>query len=95
MNEPNDKPASKTADDIYKESLKLSRDEQEKLSCMLQQGLQDQDNPDSWYATPEIAQAWNEEIDRREQLHLEGKNPDIPWEEVRENVLEHLDRLRQ
>jgi hypothetical protein len=95
MNEPNEKPASKTADDIYKESLKLSRDEQEKLSCMLQQGLQDQNTPDSWYATPEIAQAWNEEIERREQLHREGKNPDIPWEEARENVLEHLDRLRQ
>jgi hypothetical protein len=54
----------------------------------------DQDDNSGW-ASPEIKQAWMEEIERREQLHREGKNPDIPWEEARKNVLEHLDRLRQ
>ena len=49
----------------------------------------------SGWASPEIKQAWMEEIARREQLHREGKNPDIPWEEAREKVLEHLDNLRQ
>jgi len=68
----------KTAQDVYEVVCQLSPDEREKLSCMLKQGL---DNPDSWYATPEIAQAWNKEIRRRLKLRAEGKSKDVPGEE--------------
>jgi hypothetical protein len=78
MANPSEKQTPKTAEDIYREALKLSVDEQEKLSCMLTQGLQD---PDSWYAAPEIAQAWNQEIRRRLKLRAEGKSKDVPGDE--------------
>jgi putative addiction module component (TIGR02574 family) len=79
----------KTAQDVYEVVRQLSSDERERLEVLM-----DNDDNSGW-ASPEIKQAWMEEIERREQLYREGKNPDIPWEEARENVLEHLDRLRQ
>jgi putative addiction module component (TIGR02574 family) len=79
----------KTAQDAYEVVRQLSPGERDKLEVLM-----DNDENSGW-ASPEIKQAWMEEIERREQLHREGKNPDIPWEEARENVLEHLDRLRQ
>ena len=65
----------KNAQDVYEIICQLSSDELEKLSCMLKQGLYD---PDSGYATPEIARAWNEEIRRRLRLRAEGKSKDVP-----------------
>ena len=79
MANPSEKQTPKTAEDIYREALKLSVDEQEKLSCMLTQGLQD---PDSWYATPEIAQAWNEEIARRVKAIDDGTAKFLDGEKV-------------
>jgi hypothetical protein len=79
----------KTAQDVYEVVRQLSSDERERLEVLMGQ------DENSGWASPEIQQAWMEEIERREQLHREGKNPDIPWEEARKNVLEHLDRLRQ
>jgi hypothetical protein len=57
----------KTADDIYADAMKLSKVERDKLSRMLAQ------EEDSFYATPEIEQAWNEEIRRRVTQMDEGK----------------------
>jgi hypothetical protein len=82
MNDSKQSSPPKTVEDIYQEFLKLSPDERKKLSCMLQHDLAGQNDPDSWYATPEIAQAWNEEIDRREKLLDEGRMELIDGEEV-------------
>lgn len=79
MNEPNENPDTKTVEEIYQDALKLSPEEREKLSCMLEHDLHD---PDSWYATPEIAQAWNEEIARRVKLMAEGKMATVDGETV-------------
>jgi len=61
------KPTDKTAQDIYADAMKLSKDERDKLSLMLAQ------ENDSIYATPEIEQAWDEEVARRIKLMGEGK----------------------
>jgi hypothetical protein len=69
MTTPKETATPRTLEDIYQDALKLSPEERAKLACMLDNGLQD---PDSWYATPEIAQAWNEEIARRVKAIHDG-----------------------
>ncbi len=81
----------KTVQDVYEAALQLNPDERELLVAMLDQ---DQDENSGW-ASPEIKQAWMDEIERRERLHAEGKNPNLSWEEAREQVLARLDRLHQ
>jgi hypothetical protein len=94
-----------TLADIYQDALRLSPEEREKLVAMLKLNSderellvamldQDQDENSGW-ASPEIKQAWMDEIERRERLHAEGKNPNLSWEEAREQVLARLDRLHQ
>ena len=61
------KSTDKTAQDIYADAMKLSKAERDKLSLMLAQ------ENDSFYATPEIEQAWDDEIARRIKLMDEGK----------------------
>ena len=70
------KPTDKTAQDIYADAMKLSKDERDKLSLMLAQ------ENDSFYATPEIEQAWDEEIARRIKLMDEGKMQMYDGDEV-------------
>lgn len=60
------KSTDKTAQDLYAAAMKLSKDERDKLSLMLAQ------ENDSFYATPEIEQAWDEEVARRIKLMDEG-----------------------
>ena len=81
----------KTVQDVYEAALQLNSDERELLIAMLDQ---DQDENSGW-ASPEIKQAWMDEIERRERLHAEGKNPNLSLDEAREQVLAHLDRLQQ
>ena len=69
-------PTDKTAQDIYADAMKLSKDERDKLSLMLAQ------ENDSFYATPEIEQAWDEEIARRIKLMDEGKMQMYDGDEV-------------
>jgi hypothetical protein len=83
----------KTVQDVYEAALQLNSDERELLVAMLDQD-QDQDENSGW-ASPEIKQAWMDEIERRERLHAEGKNPNLSLDEAREQVLAHLDRLQQ
>ena len=89
MNDPKKKSKPTPVERVYAEVLALSSEEREKLVVLMDKDL------NSGWASPEIKQAWMEEIERREQLHRDGKNPDIPWEEARESVIEHLGRLRQ
>ena len=77
----------KTAQDIYAEAMKLSEDERELLRAMLES------DSDHGWSSPEIEQAWMDEIESREQLFREGKNPNLSLEEAREQVLQHLDAL--
>jgi hypothetical protein len=83
MAEPNEKLQPATVQELYEAALKLSAEEREKLTAMLEQDLVD---PDSWYATPEIAQAWNEEIAQRIKLIDEGKMGTVSWEEVQRSL---------
>ena len=105
MTTPKEIPVPRTLADIYQDALRLSPEEREKLVAMLKLNSderellvamlnQDQDENSGW-ASPEIKQAWMDEIERRERLHAEGKNPNLSWEEAREQVLARLDRLRQ
>ena len=64
---------------VYEAALKLSAAERELLVAMLEQGSPCEDD---WFATPEVAQAWNEEIARRIKAIDEGKMLLIPAEEV-------------
>ena len=75
MTKPTEK-SHKTAEDIYEDALKLSDDEREKLSQMLAQ------ETDTFYDTPEIKKAWEEEIARRIKLMDEGKMKMFDAEEV-------------
>ena len=83
MAEPKEIPKPTTVQELYKAALKLSAEEREILIRMLEQDLQ---TGDSWYATPEIAQAWNEEIERRIKLIDEGKMETVSWEEVQRGL---------
>ena len=67
---------SRTAQDVYRDALALSEEEREELVRLLTV------QPDDGWGSPEIKQAWLEEIARREKLYQEGKMKTIPAEEV-------------
>ena len=64
------------AEEIYREALALSDEERGKLLRLLAA------REFGSYASPEIEQAWLEEIKRREREFNEGKVKSIPYEEV-------------
>lgn len=84
MNEANKKPKLKTVEQIYKEALKLSDDEREKLVVLLEQ-----DGHADW-ASPDIKQAWIEECDRRMKLIDEGKAGWVDGEQFMRNLRKSL-----
>ena len=63
-------------EELYKEALTMSAEEREELVRLLTM------QADSGWASPEIEQAWIEEIDRREKEIEEGKSQWVPGEEV-------------
>jgi len=63
-------------EELYKEALTMSAEEREELVRLLTM------QADSGWASPEIEQAWIEEIDRREKEIAEGKSQWVPGEEV-------------
>lgn len=83
------KSTHKTVQDIYEDAQRLSEDQRDLLIAML-----NSDNSAGW-ASPEIEQAWMEEVESREQLFREGKNKNLAWEEAREHVLKHLDGVQK
>lgn len=87
MTKPTEK-SHKTAEDIYEDALKLSEDEREKLSQMLAQ------ETDTFYETPEIKKAWEEEIARRIKLMDEGKMEMHSSEEVHRRLRKILEQCR-
>jgi putative addiction module component (TIGR02574 family) len=76
------------AEELYKEALALSAEEREELKRLLSM------QADSGWASPEIEQAWMEEIERREQDYRAGKTKMIPGDEVIRNAREHLRKMR-
>ena len=64
------------AEEVYRDALALSEEEREKLLLLLR------NHADPGWASPEIEQAWIEEIDRRENEIAEGKSHWLPGEEV-------------
>ena len=71
----------KSVDEIFQDALKLSEDEREVLSLMLTNAARGGEKNNGW-ASPEIEQAWMEEIERREQAYANGEVELIPVEEV-------------
>ena len=67
---------ARKAEEIYREALALSDEERGKLLRLLAV------RESGGYASPEIEQAWLEEIKRREREFEEGKVTSIPYEEV-------------
>lgn len=63
-------------EELYKEALTMSAEEREELVRLLTM------QADSGWASPEIEQAWVEEIDRREKEIAEGKSQWVPGEAV-------------
>ena len=80
---------NKTLNAVFEAALQLSADERELLMTMLAQ----HDAP-GW-VSPEIERAWMEEIERREQLHREGKNPNMSAEEVFAKLAARLDSMQK
>jgi len=67
---------ARTAQDVYRDALALSEEEREELVQLLTM------QADDGWRSPEIKQAWMEEIARREKLRAEGKLKTIDGEDV-------------
>ncbi|MDJ0927894.1 MAG: addiction module protein [Gammaproteobacteria bacterium] len=67
---------ARKAADVYRDALALSEEEREELLRLLTM------QADDGWGSPEIKQAWMEEIARREKLYAEGKMKTIPAEQV-------------
>jgi len=70
------------AEEIYREVLALSDKERGKLMRLLVT------REPQGYASPEIEQAWLEEIERRERDIAEGKSGWLPGDEVMRELRE-------
>ena len=81
----------RSAEKIYQDLLQLSEDERELLLLRLKNEVEGRQENNGW-ASPEIEQAWMEEIERREQLAAEGKMEWFPAEEVFHSLREQLRR---
>jgi hypothetical protein len=86
MNEPNEKPAPRTVEQIYEAALKLSAEEREKLYLML---INDEEQ---YVMDPEIERAALEECERRVQLVREGKMEFVDADEVIRKARKILDQ---
>ena len=89
MSKPDESPARRTVEEIYQEAQKLSADERALLLAMLQQ------NDAPCLGTPNIDQAWIEEIRRRIRLLDEGKMKTVPMEEALQRAHDRLASLRK
>ena len=79
---------ARKAEELYKEALTLSAEEREELKRLLSM------QADSGWASPEIEQAWTEEIERRERDYRAGKTKLIPGEEVHRHARERMAKRR-
>ncbi len=68
-------------EELYEKAMQLSEGEREVLSLMLTNAARGHEENNGW-ASPEIEQAWMEEIERREQAYANGEMELIPVEEV-------------
>jgi putative addiction module component (TIGR02574 family) len=76
------------AEELYMEALTLSAEEREELKRLLSM------QADSGWASPEIEQAWKQEIERRERDYRAGKTKLIPGEEVHRRARERMAKRR-
>ena len=74
-------PTHKSAEEVFEQVRQLDPEEREKLDELLAA-----ENESKFFAAPEIEQAWNDEIDRREQLFLAGEMPLVDADEVFRNA---------
>jgi len=79
---------ARKAEELYKAALALSAEEREELKRLLSM------QADSGWASPEIEQAWMEEIERRERDYRAGKTKLIPGDEVLRRARERLRKSR-
>ena len=79
---------ARKAEELYKEALTLSAEEREELKRLLSM------QADSGWASPEIEQAWTEEIERRARDYRAGTTKLIPGDEVLRRARERLRKSR-
>ena len=77
---------ARKAEELYKEALALSAGEREELKRLLSM------QPDSGYASPEIEEAWMDEIERRERDLADGRDNWIPGDEVMRELRERYSK---
>ena len=77
---------ARKVEELYKEVLALSEEEREKLKRLLSM------QADGGYASPEMEKAWMDEIERREQDLVEGRDNWIPGEEVMRELRERYSK---
>jgi putative addiction module component (TIGR02574 family) len=78
-----------TREAVLREALQLSPSDRAILVDALEESL-DRDN----FATPEIAAAWSEEIDRRVAAHQSGKSPASSVDEAMDRICKALSSIR-
>lgn len=76
----------RTAKDVYRDALALNDKEREELVWLLTA-----DQNDGEWASPEIEQAWMEELARREKLEAEGKMGYVTIDEAMARVRKIID----
>lgn len=79
----------KTAEDVYEDALALSEAERERLKSMLSNA------ESSGWASPEIEQAWMEEVQQRIKLLGEGKMATLPATDALNRARERLAKLHK
>ncbi len=82
-------PKLKTAEDVYEDALELSDAERERLKSMLSNAAS------SGWASPEIKQAWMEEVQQRIKLLDEGKMATVPATDAVNRARERLTKLHK
>jgi len=75
-----------STDDVLAEALRLSRRERARLAEELLASLEEPDD--------QVAEAWASELERRSQQVASGEVQTIPWETVRQEIREELEKRR-
>jgi len=74
-------------DDVLQQALALSPEDRAHLAGLLEKSLIQHGG----FATPEIAQAWNAEIERRAQAYDHGQMPADDWKIALARMQSRLD----
>jgi putative addiction module component (TIGR02574 family) len=75
-----------STEDLLAQALRLSRPERARVAEELLSSLEE--------AEEDVAGAWADELERRSREIAEGRVQTIPWDTVRNEILNELERRR-